>query len=163
MKYFQTFILAGAGDLLRDCSGTWISGFSLHLGLASNNMAELAAVRQGLKIAWDMGFKFIHLELDSMIVLTWLVEKTANFPTNMMPLFHDCRNLLARDWEVQVLHVYREANACADALAKWGTHQHHVLSIYSSCPSFVYVCYIRDMAGLGTNRLCAQRSIVDDV
>ena len=92
--------MAGAGGLLRDDSGTWISGFSLHLGLASNNMVELAAVRQGLKLAWDMGFKFIHIELDSMIVLTWLVEKTANFPTNMMPLICDCRNLLGRDWEV---------------------------------------------------------------
>ena len=28
-----------------------------------------------------------------------------------------------RDYEVRVLHVYREANACADAVAKWGTHQ----------------------------------------
>ena len=36
--------LAGAGGILRDHSGVWISGFSLHLGLASNNMAELAAV-----------------------------------------------------------------------------------------------------------------------
>ena len=126
-------------------------------------MAELVAVWQGLKLAWDMGFKFIHLELDSMTVLNWLIEKTANFPTNIMPLILDCRNLLDRDWEVRVLHVYRETNACADALAKRGTHQHHALSVYSSCPSFVYVYYIRDMAGLGTNRLCAQRSTVDDV
>ena len=155
--------MAGARGLLRDGSGTWISGFSLHLGLASNNMAELVVVRHGLKLAWDMGFKFIHLELDSMTMLNWLVEKTANFPTNMMPLILDCRNLLGRDWEVRVLHIYREANACADALAKRGTHQHHVLSVYSSCSSFVYVYYIRDMAGLGTNRPCAQWPTVDDV
>ena len=62
-----------------------------------------------------------------------------------------------------MIHVYREANACADALAKRETHQHHVLSVYSSCPGFVYVYYIRDMAGLETNRLCAQRPTVDDV
>ena len=30
--------LAGAGGLLRDSSGEWISGFSFHLGLTSNNM-----------------------------------------------------------------------------------------------------------------------------
>ena len=98
-----------------------------------------------------------------MIALTWLVEKNSTYPTNMMHLICDCRNLLAREWEVQVLHVYHEANACADALAKRGTLQHHVLSVYSSCPSFVYVCYVRDMAGLGTNRLCAQWPIVGDV
>ena len=62
-----------------------------------------------------------------------------------------------------MLHVFREANACADALAKRGALQHHVLSVYSSYPSFVYVCFVRDMAGLGSNRLCTQRPTVGDV
>ena len=37
--------LAGAGGILRNHSSEWISGFSLHLGLTSNNMAKLAAVK----------------------------------------------------------------------------------------------------------------------
>ena len=68
-----------------------------------------------------------------------------------------------REWEVQVLHAYCEANACTDALAKRGTHQQHILSVYSSCPNFVYVYYVRDLVGLGTNRLCARWPIVGDV
>ena len=51
--------IAGAGGILRDHSGWWISNFSLHLGLATNNMVELAAVRQGLAMARNMSFKFI--------------------------------------------------------------------------------------------------------
>ena len=43
--------LVGAGDVLRDHWDQWISGFFLHVGLATNNMAELAAVRQGLEMA----------------------------------------------------------------------------------------------------------------
>ena len=43
--------LAGVGGVLRDHWGRWISGFSLYVGLATNNLAELAAVRQGLEIA----------------------------------------------------------------------------------------------------------------
>ena len=155
--------LAGAGGLLRNSLSEWISGFSLHLGLTSNNMAELAVVRQGLIIAWDMGFKFIHLELNSMTVFTWLNATSNSYPTNILPLISDCRNLLARAWEVHVLHVYCEANACADALVKRGARLHHVLSVYSSCPSFVYVCFVRDMAGLGSNKICAQRPNVGDV
>ena len=62
-----------------------------------------------------------------------------------------------------MLHVYREANVCVDALAKRGAHQQHILSVYSSCPSFVYVCYVRDLAGLEATRLCAQRLNVVDV
>ena len=87
--------MAGAGGLLRNNSGEWILGFSFHLGITSNNMAELAAVRQGLILAWDMGFKFIHLELDSMTVLTWLNSTLDSYPTNILPLISNCRNLLA--------------------------------------------------------------------
>ena len=60
---------AGAKGLLRDSSGKWISGFSLNLGITSNNVAELGAIRYGLQLASNMGFKFIHVQIDSMVVL----------------------------------------------------------------------------------------------
>ena len=59
--------------------GRWIGGFSLHLGPATNNMAKLAAIRQGLDMAWNMGFKFIQLELNSKVVLTWLTNDNASY------------------------------------------------------------------------------------
>ena len=155
--------IAGAEGILRNHLGQWILGFSLHVGLATNNMVELFAVRQGLTMVWNLGFKFIYLELDSKVVINWLKNSNTSFPTNMLPLIGDCRNLLERDWEVRMQHIYHEANECADALAKRGTHQQNLLTVYSTCPSFVYVYYIRDMAGLGNNKLCAQRSTVDDV
>ena len=60
-------------------------------------------------------------------------------------------------------HIYREANECADALTKRGTHQQNLLTVYSTCPSFVYVKYVRDLAGLRVTRLCAPGSDVGDV
>ena len=36
--------IAGAGGILRDHLGHWIASFSLHLGIATNNTAELATV-----------------------------------------------------------------------------------------------------------------------
>ena len=62
--------MAGAGGLLRDSSSLWISGFSLNMGIATNNMAELEAIRQGLLLALALGFKIIQLEIDSVIVLS---------------------------------------------------------------------------------------------
>ena len=146
--------LAGAGVVLRDHWGQWISGFSLHVGLATNNMAELAAVRQGLEMAWAMGSKYLQLDLDSKVVLIWLTNPCVNYLTNMMPLICDCRNLLALKWEVHMQHVYREANGCVDELAKRGTRQRNLVSVYNHCPSFVDVPYIRDLTGLGETRLC---------
>ena len=42
-------------------------------------MAKLAAIRQGLDMAWNMGFKFIQLELNSKVVLTWLTNDNASY------------------------------------------------------------------------------------
>ena len=64
------------------------------MGLATNNMVELAAAKQGLAMAWIMGFKYIQLELDSKVVLTWLTNINASYATNMIPLICDCRSLL---------------------------------------------------------------------
>ena len=60
--------MAGARGLLRDSLSLWISGFSLNMGIATNNMAELEAVRQGLLLALALGFKIIQLEIDSVTV-----------------------------------------------------------------------------------------------
>ena len=140
--------------MLRDHWGRWISGFSLHVGLATNNMAKLTTVRQGLEMAWNMGSKYLQLKLDSKVVLTWLTNTCVNYPTNMTLLICDCRNLLAREWEVHVQHVYCETNGCADELATQGTCQRNLVSVCNHCPSFVDVPYIRDLTGLGETILC---------
>ena len=65
--------MVGASGLLRNCLGTWVSGFSLNVGIASNNIAKLGENCEGLILAGDLGFKFIYLEIDSMTVLSWLI------------------------------------------------------------------------------------------
>ena len=84
--------LGGVGKLLCNSLGDWISGFSLHMGITSNNIAELGAVHQGLLLAWNLGFKFIHLEIDSMRVLSWLTNINDILPI-INPILCDCRNL----------------------------------------------------------------------
>ena len=46
--------VAGVEGILRNHSSEWISRFSFHLGLASNNMVELTAVRQGLGLGYGV-------------------------------------------------------------------------------------------------------------
>ena len=50
--------------------------------------------------------------------------------------------------------MYREANGYADDLAKQGTRQRNLVFVYSDCPSFVDVLYVRDLTGLGETSLC---------
>ena len=77
-----------------------------------------------------------------------------NYLTNIMPFICDCRNLIDQGWEVYVQHVYREANGYADDLAKRGNRQRNLVSVYSDCPNFVDVLYVRDLTGLRETRLC---------
>ena len=84
--------LARAGGVLQDCQEQWIARFLMHVGLATNNMVELEAVRQGLAMARNMGVKSLQLELDSKVVLNWLTNSNLNYPTNILPLICDCRN-----------------------------------------------------------------------
>ena len=127
------------------------------MGITTNNMAQLGVVRQGLMLAWDLGFKFIQQKLDFVIVLSWLTASTYNFPPDVLLLICDCRSLMERAWVVEVRHVYCEADKCADALAKWGNHQQELLTIYDTCPNFVYHCFARDLASLGISRICSIR------
>lgn len=48
---------SGCGGLLRDSNGIWIVGFSLHVGFATNMVAELSGMRQELQLAWELSYK----------------------------------------------------------------------------------------------------------
>ena len=113
--------MVGAGELLHDSSGFWILGFSPNMGIATNNIAKLVAVRQGLLLAWELGFKFVQLEIDSITILSWLTDTNSTYPPDVLSLICDCRSLIGRVWEMQARNIYHEANKCTDALAKQGT------------------------------------------
>ena len=60
-------------------------------------------------------------------------------------------------------HVYREANGSGDDLAKQGTCQRNLMTMYNECPTSVNVSYVRDLSGLGEPRLCVPGTGVDVV
>ena len=47
-----------------------------------------------------------------------------NYENNVLsPILDDCRHLMTRFDQVQVHHIYRQANGCADGLAKMGAEK----------------------------------------
>ncbi|KAJ8768128.1 hypothetical protein K2173_021068 [Erythroxylum novogranatense] len=105
------------GGLIRDAYGRWLIGFSGYIGHASILVAELQALRHGLTLAWDRGYRRIVVESDSQDVVT-LVLTSCPHSHPMFLLVEDIRTLLARDWCCSLQHIFREANHCADFLAK---------------------------------------------
>ena len=89
------------------------------LGITSNNVAKLWAIRHGLHMAQELGFRFICLEIDSTLVIHLLTLQSNPIVGMSMVAFY-CKNLLGRQWNVKLQHIYHEANRVAYLLAKRG-------------------------------------------
>ncbi|CAN1787168.1 Putative ribonuclease H protein At1g65750 [Linum perenne] len=114
---------AAAGRILHNHLGRPICTFAANLGCCSIMRAELRAAEFGLMIAWDKGFKKIHLQLDSLAGITTIVgdqEKDSRHGRTLDSI----NELRGRDWEVTISHTFREGNTVADLL----THHGHTLA-----------------------------------
>ena len=67
----------------------------------------------------------------------------------------DCRSLLTRTWQVNVRCLWREANLCADRLAKQGGSQRDREIFHDTCPTYLLTCLFMDSMGFDT--ACASR------
>lgn len=65
--------MMGTGGLIRSSKGDWITGFSCFEG--GGMLAELLAVRRGLQLAWESGFRNVVLEIDSQEVVSLLQKR----------------------------------------------------------------------------------------
>lgn len=81
--------------------------------------AELWGVLDGLKLAKAKGFERIKLCVDSASVVAGLQGSTLGCVRGAQ-LLCKIKELLRMDWHVDISHVYREANKCADLLASLG-------------------------------------------
>ena len=104
------------GGILRDSNSKWIGGFLINIGMCDAIGAELWAVLQGMTLAWDRGYRFVTVEVDSSIVVLWLNGKSECKSMHANLVFA-CLEVLKRDWLVTVTHVFRETNQVADRLA----------------------------------------------
>ncbi|CAN1264564.1 Putative ribonuclease H protein At1g65750 [Linum perenne] len=143
---------AAAGGLLRTNLGRCIGAFSTNLGRCSITRAELRGIIGGLNLAWDAGARRVMVQVDSRAAVN-LISKAGN-PCHQhageVTLIHQ---LLNREWEVMISHIYREGNQAADYLADIGhglpTGTHSINVMDST------LCYFlrRDCMGISEPRL----------
>lgn len=113
---------AAIGCVGRDSGGGWIEGEAWNVGEATVIKAELLAVYYGLHLAWKLGVQSVILETDSQQAVDIICNGAwANEELN--GVVDACKELIHREWKVIVVHIYREANAVADWIARWGLSQ----------------------------------------
>lgn len=107
-----------AGGLLRRPDGSWVAGFSQHIKPCPIDYAELWGVLTGIRIAISQGIQKLHVETDSIAVFELLSNTTVQKVLN--PLAISCLQLRNYFLDFRTTHILREANGCADKLAKLG-------------------------------------------
>lgn len=99
--------IASAGGLIRDESGLWLHGFMLNIGSTSVLLAELWAIYHGLLVCWNLGFRTVLLESDSVKALQQVIHFMQTNETGIS-LVRAIGMLLQREWNCSLSHVHRE-------------------------------------------------------
>ncbi|KAL9414398.1 hypothetical protein AB3S75_042799 [Citrus x aurantiifolia] len=143
---------AGAGGVIRDSVRNWILGFCMNIGECPVVMAELWGLYQGLVLAWDAGIKCLLVEVDSLCV-SQMISKQVVVPNVSHALVVAVRDLLNRNWQVSLNHIFREANSVADFMANMTHSLPYGLHLFTSPPVGIYSVILQDMFGVAKPRI----------
>lgn len=109
---------AGCGGVITDHKGNWIVGFTQMLTQCTVLEAKEWGVYKGLLLAWEHGFKRVIVESDSRCLVEALLSDEAANTCSLVSW--QIRQLLLRNWVVQLEYIPREKNELADGMAKEG-------------------------------------------
>lgn len=87
------------------------------IGTATNNVAEYRGLVAGLEAAIAAGVTDLEVRLDSLLLVRQVMGGYRVKAPGLKPLHRTAVGLLARIGRVRVVHVPREQNTRADALA----------------------------------------------
>ena len=137
---------ARRGGLIRDANGIQKGGFTLYTGICNALEVELQAVFQGLNLVWKKGYRKVKLEVDSTLVKEWLSEDSRVLQQSN--LVYVCRQLLEREWTVEINHVYRECNQATDFLINVRVQQNEGLVEHVMTPAGLANILLSDQLGV---------------
>ncbi|CAN1813880.1 Putative ribonuclease H protein At1g65750, partial [Linum perenne] len=111
---------AAAGGLFRNSSGNCLHAYTVNLGICSITRAEICGALEGIRRAWEAGYRKFEVQMDSKAAVTILLNSEPDSSHQYTLEVLEFRDWLHRDWEVKLIHIYREANHAADYLANLG-------------------------------------------
>jgi ribonuclease HI len=114
---------ASAGIVISDIEGVTLYEEGKYLGVMTNNAAEYGGLIQALTVLVDNGCPEAYFFADSMLVVKQMnMEWRVKHP-DMKPLFTRAQQLKRRLPRFQIVHVTRDKNDRADALANLAIKQ----------------------------------------
>ena len=140
------------GGVIQNSEGDWVVGFVKKFENVSSITAKLWAFKEGFLMAKQLGIENLCVDLDAAF-LVYLITNPSVVNLNLESLLSDYKNLTKMFPNCLVTHVYREANCCANRLAKMGTTLYiDYLFLYNPPPMVVNLLAL-DKIGHVCNRL----------
>ena len=98
-----------------------------------------------------MHLNAVDIQLDATAIVH-LLTNPSDANLSVMALLDDCRQLISQIAQVWIGHCFREANSCADLLARIGTTQDRTFILYHDLHVDLLEFLSSDKAGLYYNR-----------
>lgn len=108
---------AGFGVLLREGDGTVVLREWGYLGTTTNNVAEYNGLIAALKAAAELGARKVEIRTDSELIQRQVTGVYKVRQPHLAELLEQVRRIARGFDEFRILHVRREENRVADALA----------------------------------------------
>ncbi|KAK9988172.1 hypothetical protein SO802_028411 [Lithocarpus litseifolius] len=118
-------------------------------------LAELWALRDGLNLCLSYNFDVVEVELDAKAIVD-AISNPKYTNVFVSPLMEDCRLLVSRIPHIRIRHCYREANRCADGLARLGGLQATDFVMFMCPPMDLVKLLESDFNGLYLHRPCPE-------
>ncbi|XP_075080903.1 uncharacterized protein LOC142166221 [Nicotiana tabacum] len=131
-KWLDTYSSAGGGGLIRDHNGVLIGAFVEFYGDCNCNIAEVKAMRRGIKMCITKGLTNVIVESDSSIVLN-LIKRIRKLPWRFNDIIEQIQTM-TKDHNFVFCHTLREGNNSADKLANLG-EESKTVSIFNEAVS----------------------------
>ncbi|XP_057451908.1 uncharacterized protein LOC130743694 [Lotus japonicus] len=105
----------GAGGLVWDAQGQWVHGFHAFPTVGNALMSEAWALKLGMQLVWDWGFREVICNVDCGELLKSFDDAESRL---FLPILDEIRELMSKQLAVSLIGVKRECNMSADWLAK---------------------------------------------
>ncbi|CAI0382345.1 unnamed protein product [Linum tenue] len=129
----------------------------MNLGICSITRAELIGAVEGLQLAWELGYRRVNVQLDSRCAVE-ILQRQQDHDHRDSAVSHHFQELMQRDWEVSLTHIYREGNKCADYIASQGHQLPLGYSMFPITDTTLVSWILYDTLGLSEPRLVMNES-----
>ena len=145
--------------MIRNANGEGVRGFARAIGTTTSAVAKLWALCDRIRLCIALKCPIVIIELDAKLVVNLLHKEDRN-QNGLDAILGDRKEGLKDILMVKIQHCYREANKCADALARRGAILSQDFVIFLEPPADVSLLLSLDAARVAFDQFVSDPIVV---